>query len=407
MNRRNFLKVAATSSVLGSLGMAEEVKSEKSVIFIFLSGGISHYEFSSPNPNSAEAYRSVTGFSDTNVNGIQIGGNYKKLATIADKFSIVRGFSHNDAGHGGGSHEILTGMVRVDRTNDTATPDFPSMGSVVSSYFGSTLNGMPSYVGTGRVYADGPAWLGPNFGAYENSGEAINNLKIKVEQARYNSRKELNSLLPDFNLVTRNGNSKALDNFQEQSYTMLEGGIQNKFNIELESEETRLKYGKTNIGNQLLLARRLVENGSKFILSVFGGWDFHEAIKEGHDRLDPETDKAIYALISDLYERGLDKNTLVIISTEFGRTKLNSNQKVGRDHHPGVVPLIFAGGGYNHGRIIGEHDKNGLYTISGKVSPKDVNATLFSFLGIPDRLQAIDHQGRPRDLLPPNSKTIL
>lgn len=412
MNRRNFLKVASTSAVLGSVGLkAEEISKDKSVIFIFLAGGISNYEFTSPGINGAEAFRSVTGVSSTNVQGIEIGGNYKKLATIADKFSIVRGFSHNDAGHGGGTHEILTGSIRVDRTTDNATPDFPSMGSVVSSYFGSSsTNGMPNYVGVGRVYSDGPAWLGSTFGPYENSGDAINNLKIKIEKDRYNTRKGLINSVVGSDIITRSDNSKSVEKFQEQVYTMLDGGVQDKFNIELEPENMRLRYGKNNVGNQLLMARRLAENGSKFILSVIPGWDLHSGIKVGHDRLDPEVDNAIYALISDLYDRGLDKNTLVVISTEFGRTGLNNSdmgQGVGRDHKATVVPLIFAAGGYNHGSIIGEHDKNTLSIISGKVGPKDVNATIFKFMGISDKLQAFDHSGRPRDLLPMGAKPIL
>lgn len=355
MNRRNFIKATATTSLLSSLGVsAAEGNHHKSVIILYLHGGISHYEFTSPQPDATEAYRSITGIANTNVPGIQIGGNYKKLATIADKFSIVRGFSHNDAGHGGGTHEILTGTIRADRSNDSATPDFPSMGSVVSSYFGTNgIGGMPSYVGVGRIYSDGPAWLGSNLGPYENSGDAVSNLKLKIEKDRYNSRKSLASLIPDMGIVSRTGNSKSVDLFESQVYDMLEGGLQDKFNIELESPETREKYGKTAVGNQLLTARRLIENKSKIILATYGGWDFHEGIKAGHDRLDPDVDKAIFALITDLIERGLYNDTLLIVTTEFGRTKLNANPNIGRDHHPGVVPLLMSGGGYNHGRIIG------------------------------------------------------
>lgn len=414
MNRRNFLKVATTTSVLSSLGVsANEGNRHKSVIIVYLAGGISHYELSSPNKDATEPYRSITGINETNIPGIQIGGNYKKLATIADKFSIVRGFGHNDASHGSATHTAITGSERLDKTSDNATPDFPSFGSVASSYFGTNSDGgMPNYVGVGRVYADGPSWLGSNLGPYENSGNAINNLKIRVDKERYNSRKSLSLLIPDINIVTRKGDSKSIDLFESQVYEMLEGGLENKFNIELESPEMREMYGKTSIGNQLLMARRLIENKSRVVLATSFGWDFHSGIKEGHNRLDPEVDRAIYALITDLVDRGLYDDTLIVITSEFGRTKLNNTIStvgggVGRDHFSSVTSLLFAGGGYNHGRIIGEHDKNATRVISGKSSPKDVNATLFSFLGIPDRLQALDHSGRPRDLLPAGAKSIL
>lgn len=412
LNRRNFLQVTSSAAVLGSLGIAnaDTLSSNKSVILVYLGGGPSQYELTSPNPEAIEEYRSVTGVVDTNVAGLQLGGNYHKIATIADKFSIVRSFGHNDASHGSATHYMMTGFERGDRSDDTAPPDFPSRGSVVSALYGpNATNGMPHYIGVGRVYSDGPSWLNKAFSPYENSGDAVRNLSIRIDSTRFSDRKALLRTVAGGALSDRSGNAATLEEFQKQVYGLLEGNTKDRFELDKESEGVRQKYGKSSIGNQLLMARRLVEGGSKFILATQGGFDVHTDILNQHNRLDADLDRALYGLITDLHERGLNKDVLVIVTGEFGRTKLVKSQlpNGGRNHFPQVTPLILAGGSYNHGQVIGKHDKNATQVVDKKHGPGDLNATIFSFLGIDEKVQKLDNAGRPRYFIPEGSHSIL
>ena len=352
-------------------------------------------------------YRSVTGFCETNVPGVVLGGNYTGLAKLTDKLILVNGHSHNNNSHGMAQQLALSGYLRIDN-DDSAPADFPSRGSVLSALLGCHFNGLPTYVAAARNYGDSSVWLPRCCAPYENSGEAVKNLNIILEQERHNSRKELLSQFKDTKLIDRNGNTKAWDTFQDQVYGLLDGKAKEAFNLDLETEETRLKYGKTEIGKQLLLARRLAESGSKYISCSFGGFDVHTNIVSQHNRIDRELDIALSSLITELVDRGLDKHVLVIVNTEFGRTRLYSNQtpEGGRNHHGLISPLIMFGGGYD-GRVIGKMDKKSLEVISGKTSPGDLNSTVFKFFNLDQKSQLINNAGRPMFLIPDGSKSIV
>lgn len=409
MNRRNFLKVASTGAVLSSFGVkAGEFDKNKSIIYIHLNGGCSQYETIQPNPDQSIEYRSVTGHCETKIPGVLLGGNYTGLSQLTDKLIIVNGFSHKNNSHGNAQQFLHTGYQRLDN-DDNAQPDFPSRGSVLAALLGcNSQNGLPTYVAAARNYGDSSVWLPKSCSPYENSGEAVKNLSIRLEQERHNDRKGLLSQFRDTKLIDRNGNTKAWDTFQDQVYGLLDGKAKKAFNIELESEETKLKYGKTEIGKQLLLARRLVESGSKYISCSFGGFDVHTNIVSQHNKIDRELDTAFSALISELIERNLDKQTLVILSTEFGRTRLYTNQtpEGGRNHYADVTPLIIFGGGYD-GRVLGKVDKKAETVISGKYGPGDINATVFRFFSIDDKTQLVNNAGRPMYLVPDGCNSII
>ena len=174
--------------------------------------------------------------------------------------------------------------------------------------------------------------------------------------------------------------------------------------MEQESDSTKEKYGKSSVGNQLLLARRLSEFGTKFVTVNYGGWDMHGNISKALAGRVPPLDQALAALVGDLEDRGMTQDTLLVVTGEFGRTKLNANS--GRDHWPSITTLLLAGGEYNHGRVIGKADKS-YYPVSDKFGPLDLSATIFDHFGIDPKVQKIDPAGRPRYLLDGEARVIL
>lgn len=407
MQRRDFLKVASTSAVLGTFNLSNgaELNKHKSVIQIFLAGGASGYETFYANPGGIEKARSTTGFVQTKTPGIYFGGNYTNLSAISDKLTVINSFGHNDASHSSATFYVNTGMVIGDRT-DNAQPDFPSRGSLVSSVVGPTKNnGMPTYTAINRLYSDNVAWLSKTYAPYESSGDSIRNLTIKVEKDRFDARKELLYGFSRTELNDRNGFANAWNGFQEQTYNMLTGNIKEVFDINKESEKVRLKYGKTKIGDDCLLASRLVENGGVFISIVSTGWDNHEKIQERQNIIDPPLDKALASLIEDIHNKGLQNDVLIVVSTEFSRTLVNSN--FGRDHASNFTGLLLSGGRYIGGSI-GKHDDKLQSVISKKYSSSDLSVTIYDHLGIDySSVQRIDSAGRPRYLVSDGASLIL
>ena len=190
----------------------------------------------------------------------------------------------------------------------------------------------------------------------------------------------------------------------DQAYNVILGNAKNAFDLEKEKPETREKYGKGGIGDQMLLARRLAQFGTKFITVHYGGWDMHGNIANALKGRVPPLDKAISAFVDDIYDSGLSDDVLLVVTGEFGRTRLNGN--AGRDHWPSITPMLLSGGSYDHGRVIGRSDK-AYYPTESKVTPIDLAATLFDHFGIDPKMQKIDQAGRPRYLLDGDGKPIL
>ncbi len=397
--RRDFLRVgslAATGLTLPALLRARAMASEsgveiknKSVIWVWLSGGPTHVETFDPKMTAPVEYRSITGEVSTPIPGVTIGGTFPQLASVADKMAIVRSFAHGSSSHGTGTSLVMTGYN--DRTNMR-----PSLGSIVARSEGTTnaITGMPTYVSIGRIRSDGPGWLGTRYSPLNPSGQARKNMNVNVEVDRFQGRRNLlNNLDRIKRDVDRTGKMEGIDGFEQQAFELVLGSSQEAFDIKKEDAKVRARYGK-GLGESLLQARRLCESGCAFVTANYGGWDMHGGIVKGMKSRAKQVDQGVSALIEDLDQRGMLDDTLVVITGEFGRTP-RINKRAGRDHWGRLCTLALAGGGLNMGQVIGESSPRIEVPATTPIKPQDLMATILRMYGIDHRLQIVNHQGRP------------
>jgi hypothetical protein len=340
-------------------------------------------------------YRSVVGAVKTNLTGVEIGGIFPKIARVADKMAFVRSFAHNNSGHGGGTHWVMTGFDYPPA--DSGMPQVkPSAGSVLSRVRGANnrSTGLPTYVRLGGIYGDGPAWLGTPYAPFDTAGNARNNMNLSVMLDRLADRR---SLLEKFDSIDRridqSGLIKGLDSFEGQAFDLILSRAREVFDVTREEPRTRDRYGP-GLGEQMLLARRLCEAGVGFVTLHFGGWDMHGQILQGMKQLGPPVDHAVSAFVEDTHQRGLDKDILLVISGEFGRTP-RINPTAGRDHWAPLSTLAFAGGDLKMGQVVGESNARAEVPKSTPITPQDMMATIFHVLGIQHDLHFKDGTGRP------------
>ena len=404
MNRRTFLKagVIGSSLTFSDIAFADAPLQDKSVIWVWLGGGPTQFEtFHAPTNPVPDIFQPVDGFV-THPNGLAFGGSFKQLIQRGDKLTSVNSFSHRDSSHRQATQFMQTGQYNAKR-DQTAGHEFPGHGAIVSSIFGANnnRNGVPTYVKQGRIEGEDPTFLGGSYKPFDPSNKE--NLTPKVKEDRFKERKDL---LDNFD-KSRRFLSATADSFTkigDQAYDVVLGNAKDAFDLEQESDSTKDKYGKSSVGSQLLLARRLSEFGTKFVTVHYGGWDMHSNISSAMQGKAPPLDQALAALVDDLEDRGMTQDTMLVVTGEFGRTKLNAN--AGRDHWPSITTLLLAGGNYNHGRVIGEADR-AYYPSSNKFGPLDLSATIFDHFGIDPKIQKIDQAGRPRYLLDGEASVIL
>ena len=242
-SRRDFLQVGALglggltlSDVLRTKAQAESAgtsSNSKSVIWLWLGGGPTHVETFDPKMTAPSEYRSVTGEVQTNLPGVTLGGNFERMATVADKMAFVRSFAHTNSGHSGGTHYVMTGYDNRLADNGAAS-DRPGIGSIVSRMRGTNhpLTGMPTYVRLGGIYADGPAFLGTAFGPFDSGGEARRNMALNIQETRLDSRR---SLLEGIDNVKRDiDRSKVMDGldaFDQQAFNIILSRSQQAFDL--------------------------------------------------------------------------------------------------------------------------------------------------------------------------------
>jgi len=409
-SRRDFLKVGA----LGMSGLTlpdllrarasaatKDGKSTKStsVVWLWLGGGPTHVETFDPKPDAPVEFRSTVGHVDTKVPGVQIGGVFPKIASVMDKFSVVRSFAHRNSGHGGGTHFVMTGYDFVQADNG-GTPNKPGMGSILSRYRGpsNVTTGLPTYVRMNNILGDGPAWLGSPYAPFDVGGKSRQNMNLAIPVDRVNSRRDLMKSIDDVSReIDHTGLMSGMDSFETQAFELIMSQAREVFDITKESPATREKYGK-GLGEQMLLARRLVESGVGFVTMNYGGWDMHGNIAKSMQTRAPSMDQAISAFIEDTVARGMDKDVLLVISGEFGRTP-RINMNAGRDHWAPLSTLALAGGGLKMGQAIGESTAKADVPKSTPITPQDLMATVFHVLGIPQEQQFKDPGGRPMNMI--------
>ena len=403
--RRDFLKVGSLG--IGSMSLAQllqarsqaadagqEVK-DTAVIWLWLSGGPTHVETFDPKMTAPAEYRSTTGDVATNLTGVSIGATYPKIAAVADKMAFVRSFAHTNSGHGGGTHWVMTGYDNRGIDNG-GLPSRPSIGSILARVRGANhpQTGMPSYVRLSGIGSDGPAFLGAQYAPFGSSGQARNNMSLVVDAERVGRRRNLLNKIDTISRdVDRSRLMEGLDSFEQQAFNLVLGTSRQAFDLKYEDPRVVERYG-TGLGRQLLTARRLCEAGCGFVTVSYGGWDMHSNIARSIKGRAPQMDQAVSALVEDINQRGRDKQILLVISGEFGRTpKVNRN--AGRDHWAPLTTLALAGGGLNMGQVVGESNAKVERPKTKVIKPQDLMATIFNVLGIERRVQFTDQAGRP------------
>ena len=412
-NRRDFLRVGSIGAGMTAVGLSDlsmatqesQSLEDKTVVWVWLGGGPTQFEtFHAPNDTVPTEWQPVNGAIHDSKTNITLGADWTELAKHTSKLNVVNSFSHKDSSHRQGTHFMMTGHYNPERTT-TSMAKYPSFGSMISSVYGTNdpNNGVPTYVKQGKIEGDEGAWLGGAYKPFDPSNK--DNLTARVELDRFSTRKELLKGLDSSSVSGKSANS--VEFYKGQAYDVILGSAKDAFAMDKESDETKALYGSTkanDIGEQLILARRLAQYGTRFITLHYGGWDMHSNISNALKGKVAPIDKAISGFLQDIWDRGMNEKIILIVTGEFGRTKINAN--AGRDHWPSITPMLMAGGSYQSGRTIGTSDR-AYSPLENPVGPLDLQATLFDHFGIDKGIQRVDNGGRPRYLLDGEAKVIL
>jgi hypothetical protein len=410
--RRDFLRVGALGMgglLLPDLLRARAAASQAghatrntSVVWLWLGGGPTHVETFDPKMTAPAEFRSTVGAVRTNVPGVEIGGVFPRMARVADKMAFVRSFAHNNSGHGGGTHWVMTGYDYPPADNGMGQIK-PGLGAILSRQRGpnNQTSGLPTYVRMGGILGDGPSWLGSAYGPFDSAGNARNNMNLQVNADRLNDRRGLLRSFDSVNRqVDRTGLMQGLDSFEVQAFDLLLSRAREVFDVSREEPRVQDLYGhgRGNLGQQMLLARRLCEAGVGFVTIHYGGWDMHGQIKDSMERTAPQVDQAVSAFVQDVNQRGLENDILLVITGEFGRTP-RINQSAGRDHWAPLSTLALSGGGLRMGQVVGESSEKAEVPKTRPITPQDLMATVFHTLGLPRDLHYNDPTGRPTPMI--------
>jgi hypothetical protein len=375
----------------------------KSVIQIFLPGGMAHQESWDPKPYAPTEYRGPFGTINTSIKGIKFSQNLKHTAKIADKMTIIRSMAHGEAAHERGTHNMFTGY------KPSPALQYPAMGSVVAHELGPN-NNLPPYVCVPSVPNEfaNSGYLSSAFGPFAIGSEpSRGDFKVRdlnmpggVDDTRFNRRRSLLETVDHhFRTIEESDALDSMDAFYQHAYKLISSQkAREAFNLKAEPEAVQNRYGMNTPGQRMLLARRLVEAGTRFVSLTAGGWDHHDNIKNGIQGQMPPVDQAIAALISDLDERGLLDSTLVMVTSEFGRTpKINGTG--GRDHWPRVFSVGLAGGGIQRGLVHGSSDALGGEPEEDMVGIQDLATTVYNQLGITGDKELMAPGDRPIEIV--------
>lgn len=391
---------------------------KKSVILFWLSGGPSHIDMWDPKPDAPSEIRGPYATIPTKIPGVNFSEHLPLQASIADKLSIIRSVDCSSSNHTPITMQAGNPLAR--RTNDGKDGGgYPSMGSVAAKFRGANDADLPPYVGLADSWTS-DVWEAGHMGS-DFAPVKGNELKGRfamppgIEVNRLQDRNSIRRQLDQFGRnIDNNQTLDRSDRFAQQAYDLvLSGKVQKAFNIDEESAETKAAYGTESIAQKALLARRLVEAGVTYVL-VSGAWGYFDhhgdnvrwkGIEKGLTPLLPRVDRTLYALVNDLEVRGLLDDTLVLMMGEFGRSPV-INKEAGRDHWTNVMSMVVAGGGLNHGQVIGSTDRRGGSIESNPVRPQDLAATTFRHLGIDLNAHWVNNQGRPVPIVAEGGRPI-
>jgi hypothetical protein len=375
----------------------------KNAIFVFLTGGQSHMDSWDPKPDAGEMKGEFESI-DTNLPGLRVCAHMPRLAKQADKYTVVRNVSHTQAAHSPGQRYLQTGNQKIPSL------EYPDYGAVVSKELPSP-RGVPQYVlfpsGGSNSASYSSGYLGVAHGPFTALGDPNEqgyNVRALATPAgltleKIESRRRLLQRVDTRfrEIEVANQDVDGMDKSYEKAFDILQSkAVRQAFDIESEDATVREQYGRHTFGQSCLLARRLVEAGTRCVSVYSGGWDTHEYnFRDLKSTLLPPWDQGLAALLADLHQRGLLENTVVWCTGEFGRTPKINDNNAGRDHWARAMSMLFAGGGICGGQVVGATDKTGSEPVGDAYAPDDAAASFYRALGIDHHKEYYTPDGRP------------
>ena len=450
IDRRSFLKIGGLSlgalssglspdlaGLLAAEAAGEALDKDFSVILFWANGGPSHLETFDMKPEAPAEYRGEFRPIQTNVPGMDICELLPNLAKMGEKYSVVRSLFHNRNEHSGGTCRFLSGYT--PKAANPADAEYPELGSVVAKQLEDQVDDIPLFVANTKFYGGGPAYLGAAYSAFMPNAKSITSSganrydpvplfgakdgQLSARETALASLRKRNSLLSEFDVfrreLDRSGSMEALDKFRRRAVAMLTSPrTARAFDLTKEPESVHQRYGKTHWGRSLLLSRRLVEHGARFVqmqatfrLKKENGrtsnWDDHsvnaDIFKAYRERM-PVFDQAVPALINDLYDRGLNEKVLFIFCGEFGRTpKIRHQDKAtkrpGRDHWARSMSIFLSGGGLKMGQVVGATNSRGEDPVRRVMNSNCLLSTVYQRFGVNTEHHFFDNTGRPVPIL--------
>jgi hypothetical protein len=442
ITRRDLLRAAGVGVVSSAIPFAAAAPhaKAKSVILLWMAGGVTHIDSFDPKPDAPAEIRGTLGTLQTTLPGVRVSEVMPHLARQTGKLALIRTFASGNDDHFLSQAMALSGRPVTMREIDTE----PNVGAVVSKLHGPRA-GFPGYIAVPGTTRPGPppknlfvgGWLGQQYAPFPTGGKARNEdftagVREDAEEefakqgvkpaagldaARLAGRRSLRDELDARLRYAEKAESAGVvgEEFRGAFDMLLSPAVRASFDLSRESDKTRERFGKTKIGTRCLLARRLVEAGAPFVMVDYGYdpeygnlWDQHNAPGQNFPHVCEMAkrsyhlagvDRAAAALLDDLAIRGRLDSTLVVFLTEFGRTP-RINKEGGRDHWGRSGSIFFAGGGVKGGQVIGATDKSAALPTAAPVTPYDVAATIYAALGIDAATVLHDRQGRAIPLLP-------
>lgn len=392
----------------------------RAVILFWLSGGPSQIDMWDPKPDAPQEIRGPYRNIATSVPGVHVCEHLPLQAQLMHKLTVLRAVDCSASNHTPITMQAGNSLAR--RTNDGRDGGgYPSMGSVIAKFRGSNHSPMPAFVGLANSWRADVYGAGHMGNLYEPvKGDELPGrlalpagLSVPTLRERAELRQQFDSLRRTLDTEARTSNE--VDRYAQRAYDMVVSRrVEEAFAVEREPDRVRDAYGRGSVGEKALLARRLVEAGTTFVL-VSGAWGYFDhhgdnvppwgGIQRGLTPILPTIDRALSALIHDLEARGLLDSTLILMMGEFGRSPIMTND-AGRNHWTNVMSMLLAGGGMRHGRALGSTDARGGEIRERRVTPSDLAATVFQHLNIPLDAHWMNPQGRPIPIVTEGGRPI-
>lgn len=378
-------KITLTFILLLTICFGAMAQRAKSVILIYLDGGPAQTDTFDPKPAAGRNYHgNYKGVCKTNVEGIEIGEKLPLLASMADKYSLVRSLTHGSNAHETGHYAMITG----DTSKGAVV--YPSFGAVISYMKKDTYKGiLPCYISLTSAnsrFNEG-GFLGNEYKSFDTGGKPeTSEFEVEGVVNKFITKERMNKrmdLLKEFE--TSAMDKELIDSLRATNMEFVWGSSREVFNLSNEPDSVRKRYGNTRLGQSCLVARRLVEAGVPFVNVRTTGWDTHKKHFQKMNSMLPNLDRAVSALLADLDARGLLDSTIVLLGGEFGRTPKvlwEAPWNGGRAHYGKTFSYLVAGGGFLGGKVLGKTDKTGEKVVERPVRPCDLIGTVYLLMGI-------------------------